>query len=48
MNKKEDVELKTYAKAHADAFTKLSEIEGIIIRGHILVERAINNSIKIL
>jgi hypothetical protein len=46
MTKKENNELETFAKAHADAFTQLSEIEGIIIRGHILVERAINNAIE--
>jgi hypothetical protein len=40
-------EINFLADKYAKEFTKFSDIEGIIIRGHILIEQSINRSIEL-
>ncbi len=43
----EDAELKILAGEFAGNFTNFTDIEGVIIRGHILVEQMLNRSIEL-
>ncbi len=45
--KKEDMELEILADEFAKNFTKFSDTEGAIIRGHILIEQMLNQSIEL-
>ena len=42
-----DAELEGLALEYSKSFTKFSDIEGVIIRGHILIEQALNRSIEL-
>ncbi|MDI9313026.1 MAG: hypothetical protein QM535_22640 [Limnohabitans sp.] len=44
--KNDDIVLENLANEFSNLFTKFTDIEGIIIRGHILVEQYLNKSIE--